>query len=143
MKSNAPVVSDGNYFLTGFLGSAVIAQLVLTIIFLHKLSNFDQLAQLSTILNFERAMNIIVLFTDTVIAVVLIWLLWRRRSGFKKTEGIIRKLVAFTIGTGLITGVMAIVAFIAAQTAPQTFVYLLIDFCMAKRASPLCFFYIY
>ncbi|KAL5506934.1 hypothetical protein ACEPAH_6390 [Sanghuangporus vaninii] len=125
-------LSNNNYFLTGFLACSVIAQLVLTIIFLHKLRNFDQLSQLSTILGFERAMNILVLFTDTVIALTLIWLLWRRRSGFKKTEGIIRKLVAFTIGTGLITGVMAIVAFIAAQTAPQTFVYLLIDYCMAK-----------
>ncbi|KAL5528067.1 hypothetical protein ACEPAF_7203 [Sanghuangporus sanghuang] len=125
-------LSNNNYFLTGFLACTVIAQLVLTIIFLHKLRNFDQLSQLSTILDFERAMNILVLFTDTVIALTLIWLLWRRRSGFKKTEGIIRKLVAFTVGTGLITGVMAIVAFIAAQTAPETFIYLLIDYCMAK-----------
>ncbi|KAL5524127.1 hypothetical protein ACEPAG_8300 [Sanghuangporus baumii] len=125
-------LSNQNYFLTGFLACSVIAQLVLTILFLHKLRNFDQLSQLSTILDFERAMNILVLFTDTAIALTLIWLLWRRRSGFKKTEGIIRKLVAFTVGTGLITGVMAIVAFIAAQTLPQTFIYLLIDYCMAK-----------
>lgn len=126
-------MSNGNYYLTGFLAFTVLAQLIVTVVFLHKLRDMEHLDQLLTVVDYERAMNIIVLFTDTVIAVALIWLLWRRRSGFKKTESLIKKLVMFSIGTGLITGICAIIAFVSAQVAPQTFIYLLINFCMAKR----------
>ncbi|KAL5528070.1 hypothetical protein ACEPAF_7206 [Sanghuangporus sanghuang] len=107
-----------NYFLTGFLAFAVITQLASTVLFIHKLRDFEHLSQLLNIIAYERAMNIIAVCTDTIIALSLIWLLWRYRSGFKRTDGIIRKLVAFTIGTGLITGVMAMVAFVTAQLLP-------------------------
>ncbi|KAL5524124.1 hypothetical protein ACEPAG_8297 [Sanghuangporus baumii] len=111
---------SGNYFLTGFLAFAVIAQLATTVLFIHKLRDFSRLSQVLNIIAYERAMNIIAVCTDMVIALSLIWLLSRYRSGFRRTDGIIRKLVAFTIGTGLITGVMAMVAFVTAQLLPQT-----------------------
>ena len=126
-------MSESNYFITGGLAFLVIAQLVVTVVYISKTRSFQHLEQLVTIVKYERAMNVIVLITDTAIALVLIYLLWNRRSGFKKTESIIKRLVAFTIGTGLITSIMAIVAFVAAEALPNSFIYLLIDFCMAKR----------
>ncbi|KAL5524130.1 hypothetical protein ACEPAG_8303 [Sanghuangporus baumii] len=125
-------LSNSNYFVTGGLGFLVAAQLISTVVYISKTRSLQHLAQLVTIVRYERAMNVIVLITDTAIALVLIYLLWSRRSGFKKTESIINRLVAFTIGTGLITSIMAIVAFVAAETLPNSFIYLLIDFCMAK-----------
>ena len=126
-------MSEGSYILTGSLAFLVFAQLVITAVYISKTRTFQHLEQLVTIVRYERAMNVIVLITDTAIALVLIYLLWNRRSGFKKTESIIKRLVAFTIGTGLITSIMAIVAFVAAEALPNSFIYLLIDFCMAKR----------
>ncbi|OCB89725.1 hypothetical protein A7U60_g3073 [Sanghuangporus baumii] len=54
------------------------------------------------------------------------------RPEFKKTERIITRLVAFTIGTGLITSVVAFVAFVSAIVLPHALVYPFMDFCMSK-----------
>lgn len=128
-------VSGRNHLLAGFLSFCVTAQLVSTVLFIHKLRGIEHLREILDIIAYERAMNVIVLFTDSAIAVSLILLLRRHRCGSKRGDGVIRRLVMFTIGTGLITGVMAILAFITAEALPQTFIYLIIDFCMAKRKS--------
>ncbi|KAL5484816.1 hypothetical protein ACEPAI_7458 [Sanghuangporus weigelae] len=120
-----------SYILTSGLAICVVAQFVATIVYIQNTRHFNHLEQLATIVNFERAMNIIVLFTDTAIAVILFYLLWNLRSGFEKTEGIIKRLVAYTVGTGLITSIMAIIAFVTAEVIPHSFAYLMIDYCMA------------
>ncbi|KAL5524131.1 hypothetical protein ACEPAG_8304 [Sanghuangporus baumii] len=121
-------LSGGNYFLAGALALCSLAQLIVSSIYLHLV----YVKPLSSILKFERAMNIIVLFTDTVLALSIAYFLWKLHVGFKRTDGVINILVAFTVGSGLIAGVMSIVAFVAAETMPQSFVYLLMDFCISK-----------
>ncbi|KAL5528069.1 hypothetical protein ACEPAF_7205 [Sanghuangporus sanghuang] len=125
-------LSNNNYFVTGGLAFLVLAQLVVTIIYLTKTRTFVHLEQLITIVNYERAMNVITFVNDTSIALVLMYYLWTRRSAFQQTQHIIKRLVAFTIGTGLIVGIMMIIAFVSAEAFPNTLIYVLIDFCVAK-----------
>ena len=125
-------MSNRNYVVTGGLVFLVLAQLSITITYVTKTRPLGHLEQLVSIVKYERAMNVITFITDTAIALVLMYYLWIRRSGFQQTQHIIKRLVAFTIGTGLIVGIMMIVAFIAAEVLPNTLVYVLIDFCVAK-----------
>ncbi|KAL5506928.1 hypothetical protein ACEPAH_6384 [Sanghuangporus vaninii] len=121
-------LSNQNYFLAGVLALLGVVQLVYGSVYMHLV----HVRPLSTTIKFERAMNVLVFVTDTAIALVIVTLLWRCRSGFKRTEGIIKRLVALTIGTGLITVVLAILALIVAEVLPDTFIYLIIDFCISK-----------
>ncbi|KAL5528061.1 hypothetical protein ACEPAF_7197 [Sanghuangporus sanghuang] len=121
-------LSNQNYFLAGVLALFSVVQLAYGSVYMHLV----HVRPLSTTIKFERAMNVLVFVTDTAIALVIVTLLWKRRSGFKSTEGLIKRLVALTIGTSLITSVMAVLAFVVAEVLPNTFIYLIIDFCISK-----------
>ncbi|KAL5484814.1 hypothetical protein ACEPAI_7456 [Sanghuangporus weigelae] len=121
-------LSNQNYLLAGALALLSVVQLVYASVYMHLV----HVRPLSTTIKFERAMNVLVFITDISIALAIVILLWRRRSGFKRTEGLIKRLVALTIGTSLITGVMAILALVVAEVLPNTFIYLIIDFCISK-----------
>lgn len=94
--------------------------------------NLTSFAELPKILNTERALNVVVLFTDTFIAVVLIFLLWKLRSGTKKTDTVVKRLVIYTISTGLVTSLWAIIALIGTEVKPDSFIYVLVDLVFPK-----------
>lgn len=50
----------------------------------------------------------LVAMTDAVITVSLVVLLHRSRTGFRKSENIISRLIIFTVNSGLITSVLSI-----------------------------------
>ncbi|KAL5520653.1 hypothetical protein ACEPAF_2654 [Sanghuangporus sanghuang] len=62
----------------------------------------------------------------------MIWLLWNSRPGVKRTDTIVNRLIAYAIGSGLVTALWVIVALIAAQVKPHSFVYLLVDLVLPK-----------
>ncbi|KAL5524134.1 hypothetical protein ACEPAG_8307 [Sanghuangporus baumii] len=121
-------LSNNNYIVAGGLTLCTIVQLVAESVYIHLV----HIRPLSKIIRFERVMNVITIITDTALSLAVVILLWRRHSaGFNKTEGLIKRLVAFTIGTGLITSVMTILALIAAEARANTFIYLIMDFCIS------------
>lgn len=95
--------------------------------------NFNEVKQLNQIVVTEVAMNSTMAFTDTLLASVLVWYLWKGRSGFKRTDSIINRLVMYTVGTGLLTSFWMIVALISAELAPRSFIYLVADLTLPKR----------
>ncbi|KAL5530979.1 hypothetical protein ACEPAG_3855 [Sanghuangporus baumii] len=125
-------LSNKNHLLTGFLVIIVLAQLGVTLSYFGQVYHFTNAAQLLGALNTERAMNALVVVADTLIAVVLIYLLWNRRSGIRKTDSIIKRLVIYTIGTGLVTSLWGIIGLAGAQVLPSSFIYLLVDLVMPK-----------
>lgn len=50
--------------------------------------------------------------TSTLITILVIFFLQRSRTGFRRTESMINRLVIWTINTGLLTSICAIVALI-------------------------------
>ncbi|KAF8968560.1 hypothetical protein BDZ97DRAFT_1727027 [Flammula alnicola] len=69
---------------------------------------------------------------DTTIAVSLCTLLIRSRTGFKETDSIVTKLMAFSINTGLLTSIAAIACFVTYAIWPQRFIFLGIYFALSK-----------
>ena len=131
-------VSNRNYVVTGGLTFLVSSQLAVTIIYLTKARTLRRVEQLVSIVDYERAMNVMIFVTDTTIALTLMYYLWNLRSGFRRTQHILKRLVSYTIGTGLIVGMMMIGAFVAAEVFPNTLIYILLDFCIAKSALSIC-----
>ncbi|KAL5478271.1 hypothetical protein ACEPAI_2455 [Sanghuangporus weigelae] len=125
-------LSQRNLKLIGALSIAALAQLALNVAYFGQMYNLTSFAQLPGILNTERALNVVVLFTDTFIAIVLIVLLWKLRSGTKKTDTVVKRLVIYTISTGLVTSLWAVVALIGTEVKPDSFIYVLVDLVFPK-----------
>ena len=126
------LVSNKNHLLTGFLITVVLAQLGVTLTYFGQVYHFTNSVQLLTVLNTERAMNALVVVADTLIAATLIYLLWNHRSGIRRTDSIIKRLVVYTIGTGLVTSLWGVIGIVGAQVMPSSFIYLLVALVMPK-----------
>ncbi|EJC99656.1 uncharacterized protein FOMMEDRAFT_148554 [Fomitiporia mediterranea MF3/22] len=125
-------LSNKSKLLTAFLIILIAAQFTITLVYFGQIYNFTDFAQLFSVLNTERAMNAQVVVTDTCIATSLIVLLWRSRSGFRRTDSIINRLVMYTISTGLLTSLVGVVGLVGAQVQPASLIYLLADLIMPK-----------
>ena len=68
-------------------------------------------------MNESRSINILGAASDTAIALVLIYLLHQSRTGFKRSETIINRLILFTINTGALTSLCALVSLITVCNA--------------------------
>ncbi|OCB90410.1 hypothetical protein A7U60_g2421 [Sanghuangporus baumii] len=120
-------LSKKNRILTAILCLFILGQFTATIIYTIRLFSFSQVLQVVEAVHVELAMNCIMAFTDTMLALVLIYLLRKGRSGIKTTDSIINRLIIYTVGSGLAMALCMIAALIAAQAAPNSFIYLVID----------------
>ena len=73
------------------------------------------LAELSTLITLEKICNILGAVSDLSIATTLVILLRnsRSQSRFKQTQTLVNRMIMFSIKTGLITSLCAIMAFVS------------------------------
>ncbi|KAG2113671.1 hypothetical protein BD769DRAFT_1673683 [Suillus cothurnatus] len=71
-------------------------------------------------------------FTDIVIASSLCYLLATSRTGFSSTDSLITKLMVYIINTGCLTSVCSMTAAITCAVMPTNFIFLAIEFLLAK-----------
>lgn len=94
-------------------------------------------AQLSNTLSAVRAMGAVFVFVDTTLAITLVTLLRRRKTGFDRMDSVLNRIMIYTIGTGLITGAWSLVGLLTSIFLSSESVYLLVYFVMPKRESLL------
>ncbi|OCH90220.1 hypothetical protein OBBRIDRAFT_835207 [Obba rivulosa] len=61
---------------------------------------------------------------DILIATLQSYMLWRRRTGIKRTDSIVRLLMLYSVNTGLLTSLCAIACFATFATMNDNFVYI-------------------
>ena len=71
-----------------------------------------QFVGLQVIFPISKSIGVLGAVADVSIAAVLIFFLQRSRTGFKKSETIINRLIIYSVNTGLLTGLVAIVSVI-------------------------------
>ncbi|OCB88289.1 hypothetical protein A7U60_g4591 [Sanghuangporus baumii] len=125
-------LSEKNRILTGALIAAVLGQVAVTMVYFGQVFNFTQLTQLQSVFITERITNAIVFFTDTFIVIVLVYLLWRHRTDSRRGDTVVKRLIKYTISTGLITEIWGLLSLIFVEALPNTFVYLLADLTIPK-----------
>ena len=126
-------MSNRNYLLICFLLVAVLAQFIVDLVYFAQIYNFVFVVQLASAVNTIRAWNAVSSFTDILIAAVLSYLLLTHRSGFERTNSIVNRLIMYTVGTGLVTGLCAVAALISSLVKPESFLYIFIDMIISKR----------
>ncbi|KAG2084821.1 uncharacterized protein F5147DRAFT_731407 [Suillus discolor] len=74
-------------------------------------------------------------FVDFVIASSLCYLLASSRTGFSNTDSLITRLMAYIINTGCLTSVCSLSVIITCAVMPHNFIFIGIDFLVAKRMT--------
>lgn len=93
---------------------------------------FTEFAQLLPHTRFMHAINSLMAISDAAIALVLSFLLHQSRSGFRHTETMINRLIIFTINTGVLTGICAVMTLICNIAFPDTFIYMIFYILVAR-----------
>ena len=125
-------MSGRNYILTGITGILVLALFILTITDYGKIAHFKTFQQLSTDFKVVRAVNAMSVASDAAIALTLVFLLRKIRSGFKRTDTLINRLIAYSVNTSLITSVSSVGSLIATIAWPHTFIFLFFYFSFTR-----------
>ncbi|KAG1792438.1 uncharacterized protein HD556DRAFT_1309273 [Suillus plorans] len=144
-------LSNKNMIITASVMSVVIAELVIVVIYVVKALELATFTQVRQIKSWSMSINAVAAAGDILIAVLLCIFLQRSRTGFRRSDTMINKLMLYTINTGLLTSVCAMMSFISvcktSQTAryfvpdpdvaqivlwPDTFIYIAFYFCVGR-----------
>ncbi|TDL20087.1 hypothetical protein BD410DRAFT_805328 [Rickenella mellea] len=117
-------LSHKNIWLVGGIMFLVVAELALSMLYVGEAIPLKTYAALTKIVNLSRTLNALAAVSDVAIAGALIFLLNSQRTGFRSSETIINRLILFTMNTGLLTSICAIMSLITITVLPTTFVYI-------------------
>ncbi|KAF5319713.1 hypothetical protein D9619_008602 [Psilocybe cf. subviscida] len=94
-----------------------------------QLRTFERINEVSTYLYVSFVATVA---ADSTIAISLCALLFHSRTGIKKTDSILRILMAYSINTGLLTSVAALACLITYALWPQKFIFIGFYFVLSK-----------
>lgn len=117
-------LSGGNWFMVAPIILFSTAEFVGAIVFTVIGGNLNSFAALRH-LSIDLYVGIgSAAAADIVIAGSQVFLLLKHRTGFRRTNSIVRSLVMYSVNTGLLTSVVAVACFVTFAAMPNTFVYL-------------------
>lgn len=125
-------VSNNNVFATASVLCLVIAEFVIVIIYVAKavkLTLFTQVPQLKPL---SMSVNAVAAAGDVLITVFLCSFLQRSRTGFHQSDNLINRLMLFSINTGLLTSICAVMSLISIVAWPDTFIFVAFYFCLGR-----------
>ncbi|KAI6047053.1 hypothetical protein EDC04DRAFT_2876186 [Pisolithus marmoratus] len=93
------------------------------------LRTFAELQQLKGI---SSAVNAITAASDVLIAACLCFLLQKSRTGFRRSDTMINRLMLFSLNTGLLTSIFAVASLISISVWPNAFIYIGFYFCVGR-----------
>ncbi|KAJ7460741.1 hypothetical protein FB451DRAFT_1270178 [Mycena latifolia] len=128
-------LSKRNKWLTGTALSLVLAEFGCVLAYVGMSLRLHTFAEITRLKALSIAVNALAASGDVFITSILCFLLLRSRTGFKRSDTMIKKLVLFFVNTGLITSLFAIASLISITVAPTTFIYILFFFCMGRLYS--------
>ncbi|KAF5369787.1 hypothetical protein D9758_001371 [Tetrapyrgos nigripes] len=83
----------------------------------------------------SMTVNVLGAVADVIIAAGLFYFLHRSRTGFRKSDTIISKLIVFSVSTGLLTSICAIASLLSILIWGQTLIYVAFYFSLGRCLS--------
>ncbi|EDQ99371.1 uncharacterized protein LACBIDRAFT_316568 [Laccaria bicolor S238N-H82] len=125
-------LSKRNYFLTGFILCLIMATTgcgTAWVILAMQMTTYEELLKITPL---TITINALSSATDVLIAVSLCIMLHNARTGFKKSDTIINRLMIFIVNTGVLTTTCAIAALIALVASSHSLIYASFYFCIGR-----------
>ncbi|TRM59937.1 hypothetical protein BD626DRAFT_550077 [Schizophyllum amplum] len=104
-------LSHKNYYATGVLVAASLAAFMYT----ARCARYGFFADLAALKDINVAINVISAVTDVLISISMILCLQQSKTGFKRSNDILNRLIVFTFNTGLPTSFAAIWSLISVR----------------------------
>lgn len=125
-------LSRKNVIATASVLSLVIAEFVIVIIYVAKAVKLTTFVQVPQIKSLSMCVNAVAAAGDILITVFLCTFLHQSRTGFHQSDTLINKLMLFSINTGLLTSVCAVMSLVSIIVWPDTFIYIAFYFCLGR-----------
>ncbi|KAI0365460.1 hypothetical protein BV20DRAFT_753213 [Pilatotrama ljubarskyi] len=118
------LLSNGNVFLVGVVGVLAAAHLALEIIVVVFTIRFPEFTEFHRVAPYYTGSLAIAAADDIIIAVSLCYFLYTRRTGIRKTDTLVNRIITYTIMTGALTSVLDIAILVCFVAMPNNLVYL-------------------
>ncbi|RDB20517.1 hypothetical protein Hypma_012424 [Hypsizygus marmoreus] len=128
-------LSNHNVPLLISIVALVLAEFACSLVFTIQSMQLITWAQLSQLKGLSMSVNILAAVTDALIAGALCFFLQRSRTGFKKSDTMISKLIMFTVSTGVLTSICAIASLVSIILWGQTLIYVAFYFSLGRLYS--------
>jgi len=110
--------------LTALVGGLALAGFAVYNTYVGKSLYYVSFLEIAHLKSLSIACNALAAATDFSISLVLVFLLRSSKSGLKKTNDMIARLVMFTFNTGIPTSACAVMSLICINVFPDTFIYI-------------------
>ncbi|KAF8154736.1 hypothetical protein B0H34DRAFT_799487 [Crassisporium funariophilum] len=117
-------LSNRNYWLTGWILATSFSDLVVGIVITVKAFGIASYLELNTLSSLLYTTFALGTGSDLSLAVALCWLLRQQRTGFRRTDSLIKVLMMYTVNTGMIVAIDAALGMIMYIVMPNNFIFL-------------------
>ncbi|KAG9309796.1 hypothetical protein JVU11DRAFT_10172 [Chiua virens] len=125
-------LSNKSLLATGSVMILVVGEFVLVLVYAYKALHLATFVELTTLKPISMAVNAVAAAGDVLIAIFLCFMLQRSRTGFRRSDTMINKLILFSINTGLLTSICAVASLISIAASSDTFIYIAFYFCLGR-----------
>jgi len=128
-------LSGNNAPLTAVVGALVLAGFGCSVAFTAESMKLQTWAELRELKGLSMAVNLLGVVADVLIASALFYFLRRSRTGFKKSDTMISRLIMFTVSTGFLTSICAIASLVSILVWGRTLIYVAFYFSLGRLYS--------
>ncbi|KAJ6510177.1 hypothetical protein C8R47DRAFT_1208214 [Mycena vitilis] len=125
-------LSNRNKTLTAITASLVLAEFGCSVAFTIQSLQLKTWKELGELKGLSMSVNVLGAVSDFFIALTLVYYLRRSRTGFKKSDTMITKLIVFSVSTGLLTSVCAVASLVSIIVWGQTLIYVAFYFSLGR-----------
>ncbi|KAJ7667665.1 hypothetical protein DFH06DRAFT_224399 [Mycena polygramma] len=125
-------LSNRNKALTAVTASLVLAEFGCSVAFTIQSLQLKTWKELGELKGLSMSVNVLGAVSDFFIALTLVYYLRRSRTGFKKSDTMITKLIVFSVSTGLLTSVCAVASLVSIIVWGQTLIYVAFYFSLGR-----------
>ncbi|TFK73030.1 hypothetical protein BDN72DRAFT_894272 [Pluteus cervinus] len=124
-----------NYILTILIIALVLSGFACSTAFTIESMQLETWAELAELKGLSMTVNVLAVVTDVIIAAALFFYLHRSRTGFKRSDTMISKLIMFTVSTGLLTSICAVASLLTIVIWGETLIYVAFYFSLGRLYS--------
>ncbi|KAF9525566.1 hypothetical protein CPB83DRAFT_859218 [Crepidotus variabilis] len=125
-------MSKGNYILCGIIAFLIVGEVAAGLTWVILTMQMETWLQLLKTEPVAISIDVLSCTIDVLVAGSLVIMLHRARTGFKRSDTIINKLIIFVINTGILTTIFAFCALISVIAAPKAMYYAGFYFCIGR-----------
>ncbi|KAJ3734439.1 hypothetical protein DFJ43DRAFT_1062714 [Lentinula guzmanii] len=128
-------MSNQNKPLTVLIVLFVLGELTCSVAFTISSLKLVTWMDLTHLKSLSMTVNVLGAVADVMIAAGLFYFLHRSRTGFKKSDTMISKLIMFTVSTGLLTSICAVASLLSILIWGKTLIYVAFYFSLGRLYS--------